>query len=93
MFQPISPVASGGHLQLIRWARPNSAAFSPSHSTQYPHPQAVSGSARAPYRVLVTDDDARVRAIERLILERNGGVTVIDTGDSQEAITICRHDL
>ncbi len=59
-------------------------------ATHFPLTDSAPRSARPIYRVLVTDDDARSRSLERLILERNGGLTVVDTGDSEEAIAICR---
>lgn len=87
MFQHISPatVTAGSYdpcLQPQHVARSSSAHL--------PYTNSIHQSARPIYRVLVTDDDIRVRALERLILERDGGLQVIDTGNSEEAIAICQ---
>jgi CheY-like chemotaxis protein len=89
MFQPISPitVTTGGYVRCFQSRR---IVLSPSSAAHFPHAQSAQRSARPIYQVLVTDDDNRLRALERLILERNGGLKVIDTGDSEEAIAICQ---
>jgi CheY-like chemotaxis protein len=89
MFQPILPIvaATVGNIRCFQAQR---IVLPPSSSHHFPYPQSAQRSARPIYQVLVTDDDSRLRALERLILERNGGLKVIDTGDSDEAIAICQ---
>ena len=89
MFHQFSPAAGGSPIRVLKWIHHNRVALSPSGSIQYPNMQPTIHSTGLPYRVLVTDDDDKVRELERLILERHGGLKVVDTGDSEEAIRIC----
>ena len=89
MFQQFNPAIGGSQVRILKWVPHCRMKLTSTGPTRIPYVEGAGMGRTLPSRVLVTDDDDKIRELVRLILERRGGLKVVDTGDSGEAIRIC----